>query len=133
MFKWFWTLFSFGAPELRLICVALFVYLDLESRVLLFFYLYLVSHGCLEFWHLIKTQWFSFICLQFSTLFRFVLFRLRWDRIARNKLLNLILFAVSLQGFFIFIFHCVLDQQVCYILVRYFFTKASSYDSLHQR
>ena len=49
-----------------------FVYLDLESRVLLFFYLYLVSHGCLEFWHLIKTQWFSFTCLLFSTLFRFV-------------------------------------------------------------
>lgn len=68
---------TFKYCSLTSLCVALFVYLDLESRVLLFFYLYLVSHGCLEFWHLIKTQWFSFICLQFSTLFRFVPFRLR--------------------------------------------------------
>lgn len=112
--------YLFSAPSPYL--CPFFVYLDLESRVLLFFYLYLVSHGCLEFWHLIKTQWFSFTCLQFSTLFRFVPFKLRWDRIALNKLLNLILFAVFLQGFFIFIFHCLLDQQVCYILIGYFFT-----------
>ena len=54
-----------------IVCVPYFA-LDLESSALLFFFLCLVSRGCLECSPLIKIQWSFFICLQSSIHFRFV-------------------------------------------------------------